>query len=207
LHAIALRAEANAVASLTIDGADFTGDTPFYAFTERRDGRHHTSWFDPLRGQSEPEPQLAALLSRYLGNAIDFEDFILGDSRQRLTQGQLLGTLVAREHGALITPGLLRPWVPWTPPPPSGLERLLILMFAAVPVGLTWFTRSFSERPTTLELAMRPAGLAALLSGVLALFPFVSPGGRVIPWPLRVAWFVGSPFAFVWLDFTLRGTS
>jgi hypothetical protein len=206
LHAVALCAAQEGVASLTIDGSAFSGETPFYAFTERRAGLETTSWFDPLRGLTAPEPKLSALLSRFEGRVVDFEDFVL--EQGTFAEGyDRAGTIRARRDGNLLSPPRLDPFVPWTPAPPGPFERVCLALAALIPIALTQLVFRLSGRPATLEQALPMVSLAVMVSFPLMLFEFPTPGGRVIPWPIRVLWFAGSPFAVMWLDITLRGRS
>jgi hypothetical protein len=199
LHAIALRAVTDGFSSLTIDGASLCGVTPFYAFTERRPGAaQRTLWFDPLRGVSDSEADMERLLERYRGAVTDFETFILEGYRP----DGLIGSFTVRDEGLVE----FEPWKPYEPPPPSVFERGALFLVALLPMALTWVMHENLERPQTLGAALSPASLICMISALLVLFELQTPGGRVIPWPLRLVWFMGTPLAFSSLWYSLGCT-
>lgn len=196
LHELAARAAEDGVASLTIDGVSLSAAAPFYAFTERRPGvAQRTLWFDPLRGVSDSEVEMGRVLSRYRGHRVDFEHFIF--ERERVDGFD--GSFVVPSDGGPVE------FRPWNAPGPAALtvvDVVAFLLIAPLPMVITWILLANVERPPTLGAAMAPASLGMMLAVPLLLFPGSTPGGREIPLPLRMLWFLGSPAAFGALWFT-----
>ncbi len=199
LHEIAERALAEGVPSVVFEGDFFTGEAPFFAFTERApDEATKTLWFDPLRALVD-DAAIDALLLRRFGAA------------RRLTLDELVRYRASTHSGAFVAfvewmndgRRLARPlWrlfsLTGVPDAPLTLvERiswtLALLLLAPIAIGFPFFFGSVTSAPLRLEALAMPGVVSLVLVSWLALIPFRWPSGERISRRVRLAWFVWLP--------------
>lgn len=196
MHAVAERALADGVESLVIDGASFSGETPFFAFTERCPGRvTRTLQFDPLRGLVDDTEAIDAVLAKYAGRAQSLATMIRWgtDSRRHPLLGHITWDANSKPR-----------WSPLEPrrsqaPSISFSAAVTLLCLAPVPLAVPFFFASFAD-----GFELWPAVFSLGLVVWLALLPLRWPSGSAISWRARLLWFGLLPLLWSWVLMTVR---
>lgn len=200
LHALAMEAERANVASVTLDGSSFEAVDGFYALTARRPGQpRQTLWLDPLRGLTADAAPLTALVESFRGEPTTLDYFLW---RGPFSNEVPLGRLAMKDDGVLLPAPRYQPFVGWQDDT-SAFERAVNFVVLLSPMGVTWLVAALSAPPESMAVAMGPAMLAVMITGLLAFASLVLPTGHRLPWFVRGPWLLLSPFLFAAVRFRL----
>lgn len=184
LHEIAEHALLDGVASLTVDGEAFTGEAPFFVFTERVPGQpNRVLAFDPLRGESSDEAAIDALLAERMAGDVTLAQMIR--SRPSVSRFDLLGWVNWVDDGRVLPSAQWRRVGASEPSPISAVVSLVVL--APIALVVPSFVASLSD---TVGAAVM---LSVFLVSGLMLVPLKWPSGHAVSLRVRALWFVVVP--------------